>query len=29
MLFEKKITIYKKKDRETWQEIRDTLKSGG
>ena len=26
MLFEKKITIYKKKDRETWQEIRDALK---
>ena len=29
MLFEKKVTIYKKKDRETWLEIRDALKSGG
>ncbi len=29
MLFEKKETIYKKKDRETWQQIKDVLKAGG
>ncbi len=29
MLFEKKVTIYKKKDRETWQQIKDVLKEGG
>ena len=29
MLFEKKVTIYKKKDRETWEQIRDVLKAGG
>ena len=26
MFFEKKVTIFKKKDRETWQKIKDTLK---
>ena len=29
MLFEKKVTIYKKKDRETWEQIRNVLKAGG
>ena len=29
MLFEKKVTIYKKKDRETWEKIRDVLKGAG
>ena len=29
MLFDKKETIYKKKDRETWQQIKDVLKAGG
>lgn len=29
MLFEKKVTIFKKKDRETWQKIKDTLKAEG
>ena len=28
-LFEKKILIYKKKDRETWLAIKDALKEGG
>ncbi len=28
-MFEKKETIYKKKDRETWQSIRKVLKEGG
>lgn len=27
MFFEKKVTIFKKKDRETWQKIKDTLKA--
>ena len=29
MLFEKKVTIYKKKYRETWQQIKNVLKDGG
>ncbi|MCR4818532.1 MAG: hypothetical protein K5841_06205 [Fretibacterium sp.] len=29
MFFEKKTTIFKKKDRETWQNIRDLLKAEG
>ncbi len=29
MFFEKKVTIFKKKDRETWQRIRDALKEDG
>ena len=29
MFFEKKVTIFKKKDRETWQKIKDTLKAEG
>lgn len=29
MFFAKKITIFKKKDRETWQKIRDILKKSG
>ena len=29
MFFAKKITIFKKKDRETWQKIRDILKNAG
>ena len=29
MLFEKKETIFKKKDRETWEQIRDVLKTAG
>lgn len=29
MLFEKKVTIFKKKDRQTWQKIKETLKAGG
>ena len=29
MLFAKKVTIFKKKDRETWQKIRDVLKESG
>ena len=29
MFFEKKVTIFKKKDRETWQRIKDTLKAEG
>lgn len=29
MLFEKKITIFKKKDKQTWQKIKDTLKQAG
>lgn len=29
MFFEKKVTIFKKKDRETWQNIKDTLKAEG
>jgi hypothetical protein len=28
-LFEKKVTIYKKKDRETWEQIRNALKNAG
>ena len=28
-LFEKKVTIFKKKDRETWQQIKDALKKEG
>lgn len=27
--FEKKVTIFRKKDRETWQRIKDTLKADG
>ncbi|MBQ7578323.1 MAG: hypothetical protein IJT21_08670 [Synergistaceae bacterium] len=29
MLFAKKVTIYKKKDKATWQKIKDVLKSSG
>ena len=29
MWFTKKVTIYKKKDKETWQKIRDVLKAEG
>ena len=29
MLFAKKVTIYKKKDRETWQKIKDVLNQSG
>ena len=29
MWFSKKITIYKKKDKETWQKIKDVLKNAG
>ncbi|MBQ7221377.1 MAG: hypothetical protein IJS28_10395 [Synergistaceae bacterium] len=29
MWFSKKTTIFKRKDRETWQRIRDVLKSSG
>ncbi len=29
MFFEKKVTIFKKKDRETWQRIKDVLKAEG
>jgi hypothetical protein len=29
MFFDKKVTIFKKKDRETWQRIRDALKAEG
>ena len=29
MWFSKKVTIYKKKDRETWQKIKDALKDAG
>ena len=29
MFFEKKVTIFKKKDRETWQRIREALKAEG
>ena len=29
MLFSKKFTIYKKKDRETWQKIKGVLKDAG
>ena len=29
MWFSKKITIYKKKDSETWKQIRDALKEAG
>jgi len=29
MLFFKKITIFKKKDRQTWQKIKDALKEAG
>lgn len=29
MFFEKKVTIFKKKDRETWKQIRDALKAAG
>lgn len=29
MWFAKKITIYKKKDKDTWQKIKDTLKESG
>ena len=29
MWFAKKITIYKKKDKETWQKIKDALKNSG
>ena len=29
MFFEKKVTIFKKKDRETWQRIKDSLKEEG
>lgn len=29
MFFEKKVTIFKKKDRETWQRIKDALKMEG
>jgi len=29
MLFEKKVTIYKKKDKETWEKIRAALKQEG
>ena len=29
MFFEKKVTIFKKKDRETWQRIKDALKAEG
>ncbi len=29
MFFGKKVTIFRKKDRETWQKIRDTLKAEG
>lgn len=29
MFFEKKVTIFKKKDRGTWQLIKDTLKDAG
>ena len=28
-MFEKKVEIYKKKDRETWQQLKDVLKGGG
>ena len=28
-LFEKKVTIFKKKDRETWRQIKDALKKEG
>lgn len=29
MFFEKKVTIFKKKDRETWQKIKDILREAG
>ena len=29
MWFAKKVTVFKKKDRDTWQKIRDLLKSEG
>ena len=29
MFFEKKVTIFKKKDREAWQRIKDALKEEG
>ena len=29
MFFSKKITIFKKKDRETWMKIKDALKNSG
>lgn len=29
MFFAKKVTIYKKKDRETWEKIRSALKESG
>ena len=28
-MFAKKVEIYKKKDRETWQQLKDVLKAGG
>lgn len=28
-IFEKKVLIYQKRDRETWQQIKDALKSAG
>ena len=29
MWFTKKVTLFKKKDRETWQKVKDTLKASG
>jgi len=29
MFFEKKVTLFKKKDRETWQKIKEVLKAEG
>ena len=29
MFFEKKVTIFKKKDKETWSQIKDALKEAG
>lgn len=28
-MFEKKVTIYKKRDRETWKQIKESLKTAG
>ena len=28
-MFEKKVEIYKKKDRETWRQLKEVLKAGG